>query len=112
MNTFVRGPMRNEGGGLLSAEIRLPDIYGIFDFVVKFQEPGFQSIDQKFSITINPIRNGILEFFPKIFFRIILNFRNDFENFLKTLIQNTEKVMICTIDLFLVLFHIIYLHFQ
>ena len=64
MNTFVRGPMRNEGGGLLSAEIRLPDIYGIFDFVVKFQEPGFQSIDQKFSITINPIRNGILEFVP------------------------------------------------
>ena len=61
MNTFVRGPMRNEGGGLLSAEIRLPDIYGIFDFVVKFREPGFQSIDQKFPITINPIRNGILD---------------------------------------------------
>ena len=74
MNTFVRGPMRNEGGGLLSAEIRLPDIYGIFDFVVNFQEPGFQSIDQKFSITINPIRNGILEFFS----RKILNFRNNF----------------------------------
>ena len=62
MNTFVRGPMKNEGGGVLSAEIRLPDIYGIFDFVVKFREPGFQSIDQKFPITINPIRNGILEF--------------------------------------------------
>ena len=61
MNTFVRGPMRNEGGGVLSAEIRLPDIYGIFDFVVKFREPGFQSIDQKFPITINPIRNGILD---------------------------------------------------
>ena len=68
MNTFVRGPMRNEGGGLLSAEIRLPDIYGIFDFVVKFREPGFQSIDQKFSITINPIRNGILDFISQKLF--------------------------------------------
>ena len=92
MNTFVRGPMRNEGGGLLSAEIRLPDIYGIFDFVVKFQEPGFQSIDQKFSITINPIRNGILEFFPKIFFLIILNFRNDFGTSQKLLSKIPEKL--------------------
>ena len=60
MNSFVRQPMVNEGGGLLSAEIRLPDIYGIFDFVVKFKEPGFQTIDQKFSITINPLRKGIV----------------------------------------------------
>ena len=88
MNTFVRGPMRNEGGGLLSAEIRLPDIYGIFDFVVKFQEPGFQSIDQKFSITINPIRNGILDFFPIFFFRAkkLSIFGKNFEDFRKTLV--------------------------
>ena len=59
MNSFVRKPMTNEGGGLLSAEIRLPDVYGIFDFVVKFREPGIQGIDKKFSITVNPIRNGI-----------------------------------------------------
>lgn len=68
MSTFVRGPMKNEGGGLLSAEIRLPDIYGIFDFVVKFQEPGFQSIDQKFSITINPISYDMYDrFIPSAF---------------------------------------------
>ena len=85
MNTFVRGPMRNEGGGLLSAEIRLPDIYGIFDFVVKFQEPGFQSIDQKFSITINPIRNGIVEFVPN--FLVPRNYLfSEFEDFRKTLV--------------------------
>jgi oligosaccharyltransferase complex subunit beta len=63
MDPFIRMPFKNEGGGVLSATFMVPDQYGVFNFIVKFNKLGYTKIEHKQQITVRPLRHDMYERF-------------------------------------------------
>ena len=63
LDPFIRTPLINEGGGKLTAEFDVPDTYGVFNFIVKFNKLGFTKIESKSQVTVRPLRHDMYERF-------------------------------------------------
>lgn len=63
LDPFIRVPLTNDGGGILSTEIMAPDTYGVFNFIVKFNKLGYTKIETKAQVTVRPLRHDMYERF-------------------------------------------------
>ena len=62
LDPFVRVTMDNVHG-VQTAEFKLPDVYGVFQFKVNYNRLGFTKIDHVVQVSVRPLRHNQYERF-------------------------------------------------
>ena len=45
LDPYVRAPLRHDGAGRFAARVKLPDVYGVFKWVLDYRRPGYSYIE-------------------------------------------------------------------
>ncbi|CBY20857.1 unnamed protein product [Oikopleura dioica] len=63
LDPFVRMQFENQGGGKFTAKFKVPDTYGVFNFIVWQTKLGHTYLEHKEQITVRPPRHDMYERF-------------------------------------------------
>jgi len=63
LDPYVRTTLKNDGKGHFSTQFKIPDVYGIFTFRVKYERAGYTSITEERIVTVRPFLHNEYERF-------------------------------------------------
>jgi oligosaccharyltransferase complex subunit beta len=63
LDPYIRKYLTHDGRGRFSAKFQVPDVYGVFTFKTRLNEPGWHWLDIKDKVTVRPYRHDEYERF-------------------------------------------------
>jgi len=63
LDPYIRTSLVDRGNGTFSVDLRAPDVYGVFKFIVKYSRPGYSNIDITEMAPIRPYKHNEFERF-------------------------------------------------
>jgi oligosaccharyltransferase complex subunit beta len=63
IDPFVRATMEVSKGGLIGAQFKIPDVYGVYQFKVNYQRLGLTRISTATQVSVRPLRHNQYERF-------------------------------------------------
>eukprot|EP00887_Chlorella_sp_A99_P006356 scaffold3.g6356.t1 len=63
LDPYVRATLAHDGAGTFSTAIRLPDVYGVFKWVLEYRRPGYSRIELEEQVPIRPYKHNEYERF-------------------------------------------------
>lgn len=63
LDPYVRQPMVHAGNGTYSLAFKVPDVYGVFKYVIDYRRPGYSSIDITQVVPVRPYHHDEYERF-------------------------------------------------
>lgn len=63
LDPHVRLSLQHNDEGLYSADFQVPDVYGVFKFVIQYAPPGYNSIDLSQQVPVRPYKHTEFERF-------------------------------------------------
>jgi len=68
IDPYVRTTLTSDGKGSFSAKLMLPDVYGVYKFVVKYNKLGYTNLLMEEQVSIHPFRHDQFERFIDVAF--------------------------------------------
>lgn len=63
LDPHIRTHLKDTGNGTFFVDLRAPDVYGVFKFVIQYHRPGYSNIDITVMAPIRPLRHDKYERF-------------------------------------------------
>jgi oligosaccharyltransferase complex subunit beta len=63
LDPHVRAALAHDGNGTFSASVRVPDVYGVFKWVVDYRRPGYSWVALEQTVPVRPFRHDEYERF-------------------------------------------------
>jgi oligosaccharyltransferase complex subunit beta len=57
LDPYVRKTLTNTGNGTFTAQIKVPDVYGVFKFQMDYKRPGLSWVKRETVVPIRPFRH-------------------------------------------------------
>lgn len=63
LNPYIRAPLVNLGNGTFTLAFKVPDVYGVFKYVVKYKKLGYSYINVSYQVPVRPLKHNEFERF-------------------------------------------------
>lgn len=68
LHPYLRVNLGHNGNGTFSAAVKVPDVYGVFKWVVDYQRPGYSWVSLQHTVSVRPFRHDEYErFIPQAY---------------------------------------------
>jgi oligosaccharyltransferase complex subunit beta len=63
LDPYVRQPMAHDGAGRFSLRFKVPDVYGVFKYVIDYKHAGYSYINLQQVVPVRPFKHDEYERF-------------------------------------------------
>jgi len=63
LDPHLRTTLSHDGKGMYSARVKVPDVYGVFKWVLEYRRPGYSWITASVTVPVRPFRHDEYERF-------------------------------------------------
>ena len=63
LDPYIRQPMTHDGNGRFSLKFRVPDVYGVFKYVIDYKHLGYSYINLQQVVPVRPFKHDEYERF-------------------------------------------------
>lgn len=63
LDPYVRLPLKPDGKGTFALQFKVPDVYGVFKYVIDYKHIGYSYIDLQHTVPVRPYKHDEFERF-------------------------------------------------
>lgn len=63
LDPYIRLSLSSSDSGRYSSEFTVPDVYGVYKFVIQYQRVGYSNLDVHHTVSVHPFRHDEYERF-------------------------------------------------
>jgi len=58
IDPYIRTTLKHDGKGVFSTKFKIPDVYGVFKFVINYHRLGYTNLELSEQVSVNPYRHN------------------------------------------------------